>query len=39
MKDIPENSHLKASMIISVATVQGVDSSLDLQWDNYGGRA
>jgi len=27
---------LKASMIISVATFQGVDSSLDRQWDNYG---
>jgi putative ABC transport system permease protein len=36
MKDFPENSHLKASMIISVATFQGVDSSLDRQWDNYG---
>lgn len=36
MKDFPGNSHLKASMIISVATFQGQDSSLNRQWDNYG---
>jgi putative ABC transport system permease protein len=35
MKDIPENSHFKASMIISVATFERMDSSFNQQWDNY----
>jgi putative ABC transport system permease protein len=37
MKDLPENSHLKISMMISLATVsQHLDSSYDQEWDNYG---
>ncbi len=36
MKDIPENSHFKASMVISVATFERMDSSFNQQWDNYG---
>lgn len=36
MKDIPENSHFKAAMIISMATFFRADSSFNQQWDNYG---
>ena len=38
MKDIPENSQLKASMIISINTVTRTNAgrSLDDQWGNYG---
>lgn len=35
MKDIPENSHFKAAMIISAATFERSDSSFNQQWDNY----
>lgn len=36
MKDIPENSHFKAAMIISAATFERSDSSFNQQWNNYG---
>jgi len=36
MKDLPGNSHLKASMIISVATFERMDSTLDKAWNSYG---
>ena len=36
MQDMPKNSHLKASMIFSVATFERMDSSFDQQWGNYG---
>ena len=36
MKDIPGNSHLKASMIISVGTFERADSTFDKQWNAYG---
>ncbi|HVU99298.1 MAG TPA: ABC transporter permease [Puia sp.] len=36
MKDLPGNSHLKASMIISVATFERMDSTLNRSWDSYG---
>ncbi|HWK07919.1 MAG TPA: ABC transporter permease [Puia sp.] len=36
MKDIPENSHLKVSMIMSNTTFsQKLDTAMDRQWDNY----
>lgn len=35
LKDIPENSHFKAAMLISVATFERRDSSFNQQWDNY----
>jgi putative ABC transport system permease protein len=35
MKDFPGNSHFKATMIISTATFERVDSTIDQQWDNY----
>ncbi|HEV2480933.1 MAG TPA: ABC transporter permease [Puia sp.] len=35
IKDIPENSSLKAAMIISVPTFERIDSSLNSEWDNY----
>jgi putative ABC transport system permease protein len=37
MKDIPENSQIKASMIISMSTMtQKLNPDLDKQWGNYG---
>jgi putative ABC transport system permease protein len=36
MKDMPGNSHLKASMIISVATFERMDSTLNQSWNSYG---
>ncbi|MBS1566908.1 MAG: ABC transporter permease [Bacteroidetes bacterium] len=37
MKDVPENAHFKADMIVSMSTVTGaLDPELDNQWDNYG---
>lgn len=35
IKDMPENSHLKASMIIAVPTFERMDTSLNNEWDNY----
>lgn len=35
LKDIPENSSLKVSMIISVPTFERMDTSLNSEWDNY----
>ena len=35
MRDLPENSHLKAQMIISVTTFERMDSTLNQQWGNY----
>ena len=37
MKDIPDNSSIKASMIVSVRTI--VDRGIDDQWGNYGPQA
>jgi putative ABC transport system permease protein len=36
MKDMPENSHFKADMIIASATFERSDSTLDQQWGTYG---
>jgi putative ABC transport system permease protein len=37
MKDIPDNTMVKASMIISMSTITGQGgNSLDNQWSNYG---
>jgi putative ABC transport system permease protein len=37
MKDLPENSHMKISMMISTTTFsQKLDTSFDKGWDNYG---
>src|SRR5580704_1815348 len=37
MKDIPDNTMLKASMIISMSTITGQGgNNLDNQWSNYG---
>ena len=37
MKDIPENSQLKASMVVSMNTItQRLNRGLDDQWANYG---
>src|SRR6185437_1554588 len=35
IKDMPENSHFKASMIIAVPTFERMDTSLNSEWDNY----
>jgi putative ABC transport system permease protein len=35
MKDLPENSHLKISMILSLSTFERTDSSLDSSWNTY----
>ncbi len=36
MEDIPENSHINADMLLSMATyTKGLDRDLDSQWDNY----
>jgi putative ABC transport system permease protein len=40
MKDIPENSQIKADMLVSMTTLtQKLDSGLDNQWGNYGAQA
>jgi putative ABC transport system permease protein len=40
MKDIPENSHIKADVIVSMSTVtQKFNQGLDSQWGNYGAAA
>lgn len=40
MKDIPENSHIKADMLVSMSTLtQKFNSGLDDQWGNYGASA
>jgi putative ABC transport system permease protein len=36
MKDIPENSHLKISMMMSLSTFERMDSTVDSSWNNYG---
>ena len=36
MEDIPENSHIKADMVLSMTTfTQNLDKSLDTDWGNY----
>lgn len=36
MEDIPENSHIKADMLLSMTTfTQNLDKSLDTDWGNY----
>lgn len=36
MKDLPENTHMKVSMLISIATMsQYIDTAIDRRWDNY----
>jgi len=40
MKDIPENSHIKADMLVSMSTLtQKFNPGLDDQWGNYGASA
>jgi putative ABC transport system permease protein len=39
MKDIPENSQIKADMFISMSSIKRFNSSLDSQWGNYGASA
>ena len=40
MKDIPENSQIKADMLISMSTLtQKFNQGLDSQWSNYGSSA
>ncbi|MGN6532659.1 MAG: ABC transporter permease [Ginsengibacter sp.] len=40
MKDIPENSQIKADVVLSMTTItQKFNQSLDSQWGNYGARA
>ena len=37
MKDIPENSHIKADLILSISSiVEKFNKELDTQWGNYG---
>ncbi len=37
MKDLPENSHMKISMMISTTTMSmNLDTAMDRRWDNYG---
>ena len=37
MKDIPENSQIKANLILSINTMsQRINRGMDDQWDNYG---
>jgi len=38
MEDIPENSQIKADMIVSMSTLKKFNSGLDSQWANYGNR-
>jgi len=35
MKDIPENSHIQADIIVSMITYTGAPSTRDEQWSNY----
>jgi putative ABC transport system permease protein len=38
MKDLPENSHMKIAMMMSMTTVtQKLNPNNDVDWDNYGG--
>jgi putative ABC transport system permease protein len=40
MKDIPDNSQIKADVVLSMTTItQKFNQSLDSQWGNYGARA
>lgn len=40
MKDIPENSHIKADMLVSMTTLtQRFNPGIDDQWGNYGASA
>ncbi|MDB5248990.1 MAG: hypothetical protein JWQ40_3384 [Segetibacter sp.] len=40
MKDIPENSHIKADMVLSMTTItQHFSKGLDSQWGNYSAAA
>jgi len=40
MKDIPENSQIKADMVLSMSTItQKFNQGLDSQWGSYGARA
>jgi putative ABC transport system permease protein len=40
MKDIPENSQIKADMVLSMTTItKQWNKSLDSQWGNYGAKA
>jgi putative ABC transport system permease protein len=40
MKDIPENSHIKADVVISMTTItQKFATGIDSQWGNYGASA
>lgn len=40
MKDIPENSHIKADMLVSMTTItQKINRGIDDQWGNYGASA
>ncbi len=40
MKDIPENSQIKADVVLSMTTItQKFNQKLDSQWGNYGARA
>lgn len=39
MKDIPENSQIKADMFVSMSSIKRFNASLDSQWGNYGASA
>ena len=40
MKDMPENSQIKADMLVSMTTItQKFNQNIDSQWGNYGARA
>jgi len=40
MKDIPENSHIKADIVLSISTiVKQFNEGIDNQWGNYGAKA
>lgn len=40
IKDVPENSQIKADMLLSMSTITGrFNRNLDSQWGNYGARA
>ena len=40
MKDIPENSQIKADMLLSMTTItQKFAPNIDSQWGNYGAQA
>ena len=36
MKDIPENSQIRADMLVSMSTNKRFDSTMDKQWSNFG---